>query len=438
MTASTPMPRRTFLGVLGAGATMLGVGACSGDSGSGSTPTASVDPNTPQTIEWWHIQNTEPMLPIWDELAKQYTSAHPNVTINITPIENEAFKARLTTVTQSGDAPDIFQTWGGGVLKNQVDAGLVKEVTADVQPIKDTLVPTGMEPYMIDGKLYAVPYDIGMVGFWYNKALFARAGITGTPGTWNELLDAVRKLKAANITPITIGGGQKWPCHYWWTYLAMRIAGIDGLQKAEADKKFDGPEFIQAGQRLKELVDLQPFQNGWQAAPFDTPDGEAAVMGNGQAALELQGQFAVAVQKEQSGKDLGADLSWFPFPTVDGGKGKVTDTMGGGGGFAVGKDAPPAAVDFLKFLVTPENQRKAVATGAVLPITKGVEDAVQDPRMKLVADAVAKSTGFQLYLDQDYAPSVGQTVNDAVTSLMNGAMSPEDVARAVTEAAQTA
>lgn len=441
MTALTPMPRRAFLGVLGAGATALGIGACSSDDGNasgGQTTGPAVDPNAPATIEWWHIQNTPPMRPVWDELANQYKASHPNVTINITPIENEAFKARLTTVTQSGEAPHIFQTWGGGVLKQQVEAGLVKEVTGDIQPIMDTLVPTGVEPYQIDGKLYGVPYDIGMVGFWYNKALFTRAGITSTPTTWTQLLDAVRKLKTAGITPITIGGGQKWPCHYWWTYLSMRLLGVEGLRQAEADKKFDTPDFVRAGQMLKELVDLQPFQNGWEAAPFDTPDGEAAVMGNGQAALELQGQFAVAVQKEQSGKDLGADLSWFPFPSVDGGRGKVTDTMGGGGGFAVGASAPPAAIDFLKFLVTVDNQRKAVATGAVLPITKGAEDAIADPRMKLVSDAVAKSTGFQLYLDQDYPPSVGQTVNDAVTSLMNGAMSPEDVAAAVTEAAQTA
>ncbi len=435
MVASSPMPRRTFLGALGAGAMALGVGACSNDSQPGGS---AVDPNAPATIEWWHIQNTAPMLPVWDELAKAYTSQHPNVTINITPIENEAFKARLTTVTQSGDAPDLFQTWGGGVLKQQVEAGLVKDVTADIAPIRDTLVQTGIVPYELDGKLYAVPYDIGMVGFWYNKALFSKAGISSPPDTWDAFLDAVRKLKSAGITPIALAGGAKWPGHYYWTYLAMRILGPDGLKKAAADKKFDGPEFVQAGRHLKDLVDLQPFQNGFLAAVFDTPDGEAATMGNSQAAIELQGQWAPAVQKEQSGKDLGSDLDWFPFPTVSGGKGKITDTMGGGGGFAVGKDAPPAAVDFLKFLVTVDNQRKAVATGSVLPITKGAEDAIKDARQKTVSDAVAKATGFQLYLDQDYPPSVGQTVNDSTAQLIAGAMSPEDVAKAVTEAAQTA
>lgn len=436
MTASTPMPRRAFLGAIGAGATMLGLGACSsGDSGSNNN---AADPNAAQTVEWWHIQNTPPLLPVWEELANQYRSSHSNVTLNITPIENEAFKARLTTVTQSGDAPDVFQTWGGGVLRQQVEAGLVKDITADIDSIRDTLVPTSLRPYEIDGKIYAVPYDIGMVGFWYNKALFNQAGISAPPQTWSQFLDAVRRLKNAGITPISLAGGAKWPGHYYWTYLALRLAGPDGLQKAAADKKFDGPEFIEAGRKLKELVDLQPFQNGFLGAMFDTPDGEAAVIGNSQAAIELQGQWAPAVQKEQSGKDLGDNLDWFAFPAVEGGKGKITDTMGGGGGFAIGKDAPPAAIDFVKFLVTVENQRKEVATGAVLPITKGAEDAVTDPRQKKVADAVAAATGFQLYLDQDYPPSVGSTINDTTAQLIAGAMSPEDVAKAVTEAAQTA
>jgi raffinose/stachyose/melibiose transport system substrate-binding protein len=441
MVASSPMPRRTFLGALGAGAMAIGVGACSsdsnsGDGGGGGAP--AVDLNAPATIEWWHIQNTLPMLPVWDELAKAYMTQHPNIKINITPIENEAFKTRLTTVTQSGDAPDLFQTWGGGVLRQQVDAGLVKDITGDIASWKDTLVATAMEPYEIDGKTYAVPYDIGMVGFWYNKALFTKAGVSGTPGTWSEFLDAVRKLKSAGITPISLAGGAKWPGHYYWTYLSMRLAGIDGLKKAEKDKKFDGPEFVQAGQRLKELVDLQPFQNGFLAAVYDTPDGQAATMGNGNAAIELMGQWAPSVEKEQSGKGIGDDLGFFVFPSVDGGKGKTTDIMGGGGGFAIGKDAPPATIDFLKFLSSVDNHRKAVATASVLPVVKGAEDAIKDANQKTVAATVAKATGFQLYLDQAYAPTVGQTVNDSVAALIAGAMSPEDVAKAVTEAAQTA
>jgi raffinose/stachyose/melibiose transport system substrate-binding protein len=426
------MPRRAFLGALGAGATMLGLGACSsGSSGSG-------DPNAAQTIEWWHIANTPPMLPVWQQLADAYTAAHPNVKFNITPIENEAFKAKMTTETQSGHAPHLFHTWGGGVLKQQVDAGLVKDITGDVAGTVSGISPAAMDAYLIDGKTYALPNDIGMVGFWYNKALFSKAGISKPPATWAELLDDVRKLKGAGVVPIAIAGQAKWPEMYYWTYLAMRMVGTDGLKKAFTDKKFDSPELIQAGKHLKELADLQPFQNGFLAAPYDQPTGQAATMGNAQAAMELMGQWAPSVEKEQSGKGIGADLDFFPFPAVDGGKGKATDMMGGGGGFAVGKDAPPATVDFLKFLLQPENIKKGIATGAILPVVKGTDDAVSDADAKKVVAQVEKSTSFHLYPDQAWPPSVGQALNDSVSQLVAGAMTPEAVAKALTEAAQNA
>jgi len=435
MIASSPIPRRTFLGALGAGAAVLGIGACSSDNPGGS---GTADPNAPATIEWWHIANTPPMLPVWQQLADAYHAQHPNVTINVTPIENEAFKAKMTTETQSGHAPSLFHTWGGGVLKQQVDAGLVRDITNDVSATVGGISPTAMDAYQIDGKTYALPNDIGMVGFWYNKALFTKAGISAPPTTWAELLDDVRKLKGAGVTPIALAGQAKWPEMYYWTYLAMRVAGVDGLKKAFSDKKFDTPELVKAGQHVKELADLQPFQNGFLGATYDKPDGQAATMGNGLAAMELMGQWGPSVEKEQSGKGIGGDLDFFPFPKVDGGKGKETDIMGGGGGFAVGKDAPAATIDFLKFLLAPDNIRKGIATGAILPVVKGTDDAVTDANAKKVVTTVAKTTAFHLYPDQAWPPSVGQALNDSVSQLVAGAMSPDAVAKALTEAAQSA
>src|SRR5690606_7981571 len=130
------------------------------------------------------------------DLAKKYEAQHKNVKIEITPLENQAFKSRLTTVAQSGELPDIFQSWGGGILQSQVEAGLVKDITADVESWTDTLLPQALKPYQADGKTYGIPFDMGMVGFWYNKELFQKAGIEEVPDTWDEFLDAVRALKA--------------------------------------------------------------------------------------------------------------------------------------------------------------------------------------------------------------------------------------------------
>ncbi|MBQ1028540.1 extracellular solute-binding protein [Micromonospora sp. C97] len=428
---TTYLSRRTLLGLAGAGAGACLLSACGDDEPS--------DPNAPQTINWWHIQNTEPMLPVWASLASEYKAAHPNVTLDIQPLENEAFKAKLTTATQAGDPPDLFQSWGGGVLKQQVDAGLVKDITDDVKPWIGGLLPAALEPYTIDGKIYGVPFDIGMVGFWYNKDLFTRAGITAAPTTWTGLLDAVRQLKAAGITPIALAGKDKWPAHYYWSYLAMRVGGVGALQKAVDDKNFDSPDLVAAGDRLKELVDLQPFQKGFLGAAYGTPDGQAAAMGNGGAAMELMGQWAPAVQASSSTskKGLGDKLGFFPFPTVDGGKGATTEVFGGGNGFALGKDAPAATADFLKFLLSADNQRKSAQTGAVLPTVREAATAIPDANGKLLAETLASYTGFQLYLDQAYAPALGSQINDSVAELVAGNKSPAQIVKDITQVAKT-
>ncbi len=427
----TVLNRRSLLGLAGAGAASMLLPSCSGES---NTPS-----DGPATINWWHISNTDPMLTKWAELAKEYESTHSNVKIVITPYENEAFKSKLTTVTQAGNPPDIFHSWGGGVLKQQADAGLVKDITADVSSWTNTITPAALQPYQIDGKQYGIPFDIGMVGFWYNKELFTKASITAPPSTWDEFLTVVGKLKTAGLTPIGLAGADKWPAHFYWAYLAMRVGGLDTLKQAAKDGSFDKPDFVQAGAHLKTLIDLQPFQKGFLAAKYDTPDGQAAAVGNGQAAMELMGQWAPSVEKAQSAnkEGLGDKLGFFPFPSVSGGKGKATDAFGGGNGFAIGKNAPAAAVDFVKFLLSVDSQRKATATGAVLPVTKGAEDAIKDANLATVAKSLATATGFQLYLDQAYPPAVGQQVNDSVAELVAGKATPEAVAAAITKTAKS-
>ncbi|WP_030192681.1 extracellular solute-binding protein [Streptomyces sp. NRRL S-87] len=428
---STPPTRRSFLALSGLTALSASLtAACGGgDPGPGSAAGGKV------AFAWWNIATTEPGKSLFPQISSAFTAAHPDITVKTTSLENEAFKSKLTAATSSGRLPDVFQTWGGGVLRQQVDAGLVEDLT-DALGWSSELTPVSLRPYQFEGRTYGVPYDVGMVGFWYNKRLFAKAGITAPPATWAELLEDVRKLKAAGVTPIALAGKEKWPGHFYWAYLAMRVAGLPALQEAATSKDFTGAGFVRAGARLKELVDLQPFQTGFLGAGYATPGGQAATMGNGKAAMELMGQWGPSVEKD-AGADLGADLGFFPFPIVDGGVGQVTEVLGGGGGFALRKGAPKEALDFLKFFVL-ENESKLLASNGYLPVVKGAESRLTDPSRKVVADSLVRATGFQLYLDQAYPPAVGEEVNDSVAALLAGRKTPAQVAESITEAAKGA
>ena len=179
-----------------------------------------------------------------------------------------------------------------------------------------------------------------MVGFWYNKDLFTKAGISAPPATWTAFLDDVKKLKAANITPIALGEKDKWPGHFYWVYLATRIGGQAAFEKAyNRTGSFADKPFVDAGARLKELVDLQPFQTGFLGADYPTtrPDGERQGRDGADGPV---GTGRRPRRRHRCGR-LQQDLGFFPFPTVEGGAGDPSDVLGGGDGFAIGKNAPP-------------------------------------------------------------------------------------------------
>jgi raffinose/stachyose/melibiose transport system substrate-binding protein len=144
------------------------------------------------------------------------------------------------------------------------------------------------------------------------------------------------------------------------------------------------------------------------------------------------GQWAPTVQAD-AGKGLDKDLGFFPFPAVDGGKGAITEVFGGGGGHALRRGAPQAAVDFLKFFASEATDLELVKKTGVLPVVPAAESAIADPNIKAVQEQLKKATGFQLYLDQAYAPAVGQEINDSVAALIAGSKSPGQVAQSITK-----
>jgi raffinose/stachyose/melibiose transport system substrate-binding protein len=326
------------------------------------TPTfvpAITNANAKTTIRWWHIATAKNQRDYFQTVANQYMKDHPDVNIDITVLENEAFKQKLATAMQSGDPPDIFQSWGGGALAEYANAGLVQDITSEVQKNGwgDSFQPGPLSLYKVGDKNYGVPWEAGMVGFWYNKALFSQAGISSPPTTWAQFLDDVKKLKTAGITPLALGEGDKWPGAFYWEYLAIRLGGKDAFDKAYSRTgSFADPSFVQAGQDLKDLVDLQPFQTGFLGTNYPA---HQALMANQKAAIELMGQWApgadraVATDVDTYNKNLG----FFGFPGVDGGKGDPSDVLGGADGFAFGKNAPPAAIDFARFFTNLDNQK---------------------------------------------------------------------------------
>lgn len=383
-------------------------------------------------IKWLHLEQDQNVVATWQDLAKKYEAEHPGVKIEMQFLENEAFKAKLPTLLQSSNAPSIFWTWSGGVLKAQAETGMLRAINpaldANGGAWRNQLSASAIEGMTFNGKVWAVPYKTGAISFLYNKALFQKAGVDAAGiKTWDDFLAAVKKLKAAGITPIAGGGGDKWPLHFYWGYLAMRHAGHDGMEAAKAGKNggFSAPAFIEAGKKLRQLGELEPFQTGYLATKWMDSVG---AFGDGRAAIVLGFENTGDTQTftATNGKGQPMDnIGRFDFPVIPGTPGKATDYLGRLNGWVITAKAPPETEDFMKYMTSPDVQRMLATKTGIIPVAKGAEDGVTNPLIKDSAKALLSETWHQNFLDQDLGPSVGRVVNDISVEVVSGHIKPE-------------
>jgi|AraplaMF_Col_mMF_1032025.scaffolds.fasta_scaffold00022_115 raffinose/stachyose/melibiose transport system substrate-binding protein len=386
------------------------------------------------TVRLLHVNETGD--PYWKKIAEDYNATHKGVHVVVDYMENEAYKAKLPTLLQSDDRPDIIYSWAGGVMKAQIEAGYIQDISAAKADFDKVIYPAPLSAYEVDGKLYGVAVQLSEVLLIYNKPMLAKTGVDPSAmKTWDGFLDVLKKTKGAGVTPLIMGGGDKWPMHFFYSYLLMRLGGSDVLTKAETTEKgFTVQPFIDAGAKLKDLAALEPFQSGWLGTKYLPSQG---LFGDGKGAMALQlNGFIQGQQKNATdGKGIPNDqLGLAPFPELPGGKGKITDTLGGVQGFLVTKSAPPEAIDFLKYFVSVEAQKASAEAGIYVPATKGTSDFIKNPLVKEIAGAIEHSTWHQNFLDQDLGPSVGRVVNDVSVGIAAGDMTPEEGAQQIQDA----
>ena len=388
------------------------------------------------TVKILHLQKNPKILAIWQGAAQEYEKSHPGVKIKFDYLENEAFKAKLPTLLQSKDRPSLFHSWGGGVMYEQINSGVLQDITSAISEggFKDTFYPAGIQNFTYQGKTYGLPNDVGPIVFWYNKELCEKAGVDPTKiKTWDDFIDAVKKCQAAGITPIAAGGKDKWPLHFYPALLMMRIMGKEGMQAAYDDKNggFAGPDVVKAFQLYKDLAALNPFQKGFLA---NTYPESAGTFHDGKTAFHLMGTWDPLEGRADAADQKGLPdekLGWFFFPEVTGGKGHANDIFASLDGWLVAKEAPKEAVDFMKVWLGKEVQNKLAEQGLFIPMVKGTADVIKDPFQKAIAQEVENSQWIAIAIDQLLGPDTGRVFNDACADIAAGNMTAEEAANAV-------
>lgn len=269
----------------------------------------------------------------WDKIIAATSAKVPGVKIErlVSPtVDRDPYARQLDS---TGQLPDIMIAVSPNGL---AEAGKLAEFTTE--ELSGWINPTSNS---FDGKIYQLATNTQTIPtIYYRKADFDKAGIAAPPKTWDELLAAAEKLKAAGITPFNVGGGggDTWAN----LYPLKALVGSEVYAKdpqwlaklAKGETTFKDPLFVKAVTKLKELVDKGYIDPALLSN--DYPATQASFLGGKGAMYPMGSWFAVAPNAEQQ-KEYGV----FPWPTDDGALVVATFT---GGGLSVSAAAPDVAL----------------------------------------------------------------------------------------------
>ena len=378
------------------------------------------------------------MVALMNEAITEYKGLHPEANFELQFLENEAYKAKLTTLLQSDDSPDIVYSWGGGVLDEQVKAGVLRDIDGVVSAeTKTNIGPAGVGAFTRDGKLYGHAQHVSQVVFWYNKELFAKAGLdAATMNTWDGFLAGVKKLQDAGIVPIALGARRQVA-----GALLLVVSGGEAGRRGRVQRRQGRRGRRLCRRRLRRSRQEvpaarrdEPFQEGFQTSTHDQSTG---YFGDGKAAIMLMGDWAYTNQRVQSASKNGLSdeqLGMFAFPSVEGGAGDPSDTLGGINGWIFPKNASDDAVKFMEWYESKPYMSKMGAAGYNIPIIAGAADAMTNPFKVQIAKNINGAHWHAVFFDQVLGPAVGGVVNDVSAELADNAISAEEAAKLVKEA----
>lgn len=158
--------------------------------GSGSNGDSGPKADAKQTITVWAMGDEGKKLA---DVAKAFTAANPNITVQVTPIDWGVAHDKLVAA-MAGGGPDVTQlgtTWMGEFAQSGGLAEIPASV-ADKSAFSDGAWATGQ----VDGKTYGVPWYVETRVLYYRTDLLAKAGVQTPPATWADLRADAAKLKA--------------------------------------------------------------------------------------------------------------------------------------------------------------------------------------------------------------------------------------------------
>ncbi|MFO7898107.1 MAG: extracellular solute-binding protein [Planctomycetota bacterium] len=373
----------------------------------------------PPTLHLMHMQAAPSAKQAVQEAVDRFT-AETGVAVRVEAHKNDPYKQKIATVLGSDEAPDVFHSWGGGILARYVGEGAVEPLPDDF-PV-DGISPAVLDFCTVNEKLYAVPTDVSLVVFWYQKSIFDEHGLD-EPETFDDLLGLCRTLRSKGVTPIALGNLQQWPGAFYFDYLMIRLGGAEEyLRKTNrAGEPVQTRAALTAAERIRALVESGALIEGFNGLKYD--DARSAFFRK-DAAMTLMGtwllSYALSEQEKGDSEVDVAGFGIFPFPAV--GKTDESGALLGGtnAAYAVSanSDHKALAFDLVRYL-TDSRAAEGWAKAGRIPARKVDVPGGAGVRARTTA-LLAEAPSLQLYFDQALSPQAAEQHKAFTQSLFVG------------------
>lgn len=389
---------------------LAGCGSSGGKTNSQNGDAASGDGGN-VTIQWWDSMTSEATQGALTKIIADYEASHPNVKIERTFVSFADIKNKLLLSSAGNQMPDIV--WldnpdhqafaAAGIL-----ADITKEVTEWGQA--DNYFEGPWSSTMYEGKNYGVPIGSNNLALYYNVDMLKAANVE-PPKTWDELLEAAKKLTTKDVYGFSMTAVKTEEGTFQFLPL-MYQAGSDITN-------FNSDGTIEAATLLHNMIS----NNYMSKEVLNQKQSDTVVQfSTGKVAMMINGTWQIPLLRKE-GK-VNWDVVELPVNKQGG-------TILGGENWAItaASKHKDIAFDIIKFANEPENLKSFLQAAGRLPSR---EDYLNDPfwqedkQLKVFADSmkVAKARAY----GPNY-PKISDAIQIMLQEVITGAKSPENAVK---------
>ncbi len=411
------------------------------DPTEGAQTTDGADPRLEKTIKIlsiWAEDNDNGIL--MNNILKRYKEkVNPNFNYEYELVSADDLKMKISTLAASNDLPDIFVYESGTPLKELVEADKVLDVGAELDKLglNDYMNPSAvslLKSLSETDSLYDLPLGLNVEGFWYNKALFEKAGVTA-PTTWDEFETVLAKLKEAGIQPLSCGAGDKWGATRLVNAYTVRLMGADAMTKAaNGETKYTDEAYVKGAAKIQEWAEKGYFGEGVTTVDMNTA---GTMLASGQAAIFYNGSWFTSNLNDPSYNLAGEDgIGFFNVPVVDA---AISDensySMNCGNILAFSKDKYDEGTSwFLKYFVSEIGNEAMSVQGSVKGYTYTVPEGDMSGYTKLVLEKINSATSAFAWYEAKMNSETSTVAQENVQTLINKDMTPQEYMQSIQDA----